>query len=171
MKRIAIAAAAALMMLGTAQAQQRSPLYGELGYTFLQYKADGFKANPQAIRGIVGYDLHQYFAAEGMLMFGTSDDSDAGTNVKLRHAFGIFAKPKYDFGNIEAFGRLGWVRTNTRVRDFTGSDNQSDSDFAYGIGANYRFNPKMSVGLDWMRLQDKDGGKIDGVTVNFGYRF
>lgn len=172
MKRIAIAAAAALLMLGTAQAQQRSPLYGEIGYSFNTVKAEGgFDANPQALRGIIGYNFHPYFAAEGMLAFGTSSDSDQGVDVKVRHAYGIFAKPKYDFGNIEVFGRLGWARTKVRgeVGGVTGDD--SASDIAYGLGVNYSFNPKMYVGADWMRLRDKDGVKVDGLTISLGYRF
>lgn len=169
MQRIAIAAAAALLMLGTAHAQQRSPLYGELGYSFQTIKADGgFKANPQALRGIVGYNFHPNFAGEAMLQFGTSSDEDQGVDVKVDNAFGVFVKPKYDFGNIEAFGRLGWARTKVKV---SGSGSESENDFAWGLGVNYSFNPRMYVGADWMRLHDKDGVKIDGVTLNFGYRF
>lgn len=171
MKRLAIAAASVLLMLGTAQAQTASPLYGELGYTFLEFKGNGFKANPGAVRGIVGYEFHPNIAAEGMLMFGTNSASDQGTDVKLKNAYGLFVKPKYDFGNVEAFGRLGWVRGKVGVSNAAGSTSDSKSDFAFGLGANYRFNPRMSVGLDWMRYLDKDGIKIQGVTVNFGYRF
>ena len=174
MKRIAIAAAAALVLAAGAQAQQArnaSPLYGEIGYSFQTIKADGFKANPQALRGIVGYNFHPYFAAEGMLAFGTASDSDDGIDVKVRNAYGLFVKPKYDFNNIEAFARLGWAHTKIRVNDPAGSGNDSTGDFAWGVGANYSFNPKMYVGADWMRLRDKDGVKVDGLTINFGYRF
>lgn len=173
MKRIVIAAAAALAMMGTAHAQQRSPLYGELGYSFQTFEIDsiGYKANPQAIRGIIGYDFHRNFALEGMLAFGTSGDSDMGVEVKTRHAIGFFAKPKFDMGPVEAFARLGWVRTSARVSGGGLTATGDDNDFAYGVGVNYNFNPKMYIGVDYMRLMDKDGAKIDGVTVGFGYRF
>ncbi|MEJ8839797.1 porin family protein [Ramlibacter sp. AN1133] len=177
MKRIAIAAAAALLMLGTAQAQQArsnaSPLYGELGYSFLQVKesSTGFDATPQALRGIIGYNFHPYFAAEGMLAIGTSSDSDLGVDAKVKHAFGIFVKPKYDFNNFEVFGRLGWARTKATFSVPGFSASGSDSDFAYGVGVNYNFNPKMYVGADWMQLLDKDTAKVRGWTVSFGYRF
>jgi hypothetical protein len=168
MKRIAIAAAAALLMLGTAQAQQArtaaSPLYGELGYTFLNFEGGGVDADPQALRGIVGYNFHPFFAAEGMLAFGTRSDD----GLKLRHAIGVFAKPKFNFGNVEVFGRLGWVRAKVRQAGF-GSD--SDDDFAYGVGLNYNFDARMYVGADWMSYFDKRGGEIDGVTLSIGYRF
>ena len=166
MKRIAIAAAAALLMLGTAQAQQAraaSPWYGELGYTFLNLEAGGNDADPQALRGIVGYNFHPNFAAEGMLAFGTASDS----GVKLKNAFGVFLKPKYDFGNVEAFARLGWVRSEFKVGGFSDDDN----DFAYGVGLNYSFNPRTYVGADYTRYFDKDGVKVDGLTISLGYRF
>jgi opacity protein-like surface antigen len=173
MKRFAIAAAAALAMLGTAHAQQfqSSNAYGELGYTFLTYKADNFKASPGALRGIFGYNFHPYFAGEAMLGFGTTNDSDQGVTVKPREMFGLYLKPKYDFGNLQAFARLGYAHISTRVSGFGVSDTSSDNDFSWGVGVNYSFNPKMYVGADWMQYNNKDGGKIEGLTISFGYRF
>jgi len=174
MKRILVAAAAALTMLGTAQAQQRSPLYGELGYSFLQIKesSTGFDATPQALRGIIGYNFHPYFAGEAMLAVGTSSDSDRGVDAKVKSAVGLFVKPKYDFNNnFEVFGRLGWARTKARFSVPGFSADGSDSDFAYGVGVNYSFDPKMYVGADYMKLLDKDGAKVQGWTISLGYRF
>ena len=172
MKLIAIAAASAFIMLGTAHAQQASsPLYGELGYTFGSAKGNGVSANPGAVRGIIGYDVHPYFGVEGMVGFGTNSDSDNGVEVKLQHMYGVYVKPKYDFGNIEAFGRLGFARVKGEACGATGCSSSSDHDFSYGLGVNYRLNPKMHVGVDWMRYQDRNGVKIDGVTVGVGYRF
>lgn len=183
MKRLAVAAASVLLMLGTAQAQTRAPLYGELGYSFLEFKGDGVKTNPQAIRGIVGYEFHPNAAVEGMLMFGTKGDDfnttefgvPVNVDLKLRNAIGVFVKPKYNFGNIEVFGRLGWARVKVKATacaaGVCASDSDSDNDFAWGLGANYQFNPRMYAGLDWMRLNNNDGAKIQGWTVNFGYKF
>ncbi len=179
MKRLAVAAASVLLMLGTAQAQSRAPLYGELGYSFLEFKGDGFKVKPHALRGIVGYEFHPNVAAEGMLAFGVrSDDFNDGagttTDIKLRHAFGVFVKPKYNFGPAEVFARLGYARVKVKFNDCTAlgcvSGSDSDGDIAWGFGANYNINPRMYVGADWMRLNDDDGGKVQGITVNFGWR-
>jgi opacity protein-like surface antigen len=181
MKRIAIAAATALVMLGSAQAQTRSPLYGEVGYSFLEFKDDAgtIKVNPGAIRGIIGYEFHPNFAAEALLGFGVRSDSatvsGVDLDVKVRDMAGAYIKPKYDLGAGEVFARLGWTRTNSRVTASAGgasaSGSATDSDFSYGIGANYRFNPRMNVGIDWMRYSNKDGGKIQGFTVSLGYHF
>jgi outer membrane autotransporter protein len=186
MKRFAIAAAAAIAMLSTGAQAQTSPFYGEVGYTVLKFKAEGQpNLKPSALRGIVGYEFHPNLAVEGMLAFGVSNDDFnvddglggvANVEVKLQHAYGIYVKPKFNVTpQFEVFGRLGYNRIKTKETDtaFGASESFSDSDgdFAYGLGAAYRFNPRMSVGLDYMRYFDKDGGKIDGVTVSFGYRF
>jgi opacity protein-like surface antigen len=187
MKRIAIAATAVLAMLGTsAQAQTKtSPLYGEVGYTFVKIKPEGSEsAKLGALRGIVGYDLHPNIAVEGMLAFGVNDDKESfdvggvtvNAKLELQNAYGIYVKPKFNpTKELELFGRLGYARTKLKATvsalGFSESASDSDSDFSYGAGLKYNFDPRMSVGLDYMRYFDKDGVKIDGVTVGFGYRF
>ncbi|HEX7891250.1 MAG TPA: porin family protein [Ramlibacter sp.] len=173
MKRLVIAAASAFLALASAHAQQQaSPLYGELGYSFLRHDSGlGFRTNPQALRGIVGYNVHPNLAVEGMAALGTSDDSDNGFTSKMRHQIGVFAKPKYAFDNFEVFGRVGWVQSRLRTTSAAGTVNESGSDFAWGLGANYNINPKMYVGVDYMRTFDKGNSKVDGVTIGVGYRF
>jgi opacity protein-like surface antigen len=177
MKRIAIAAAAAsFLALGSAQAQQQqtqqSPLYGELGYSFLRHDSGlGFRADPQALRGIIGYGLHPNFAVEGMAAFGTQDDSANGFNSKLRQQLGVFAKPRYAFDKFEVFGRLGWVQSKVRTTSAAGTVRDSDGDVAWGVGANYNINPSTYVGVDYLRSYDKGSSKIDGWTVGVGFRF
>jgi opacity protein-like surface antigen len=177
MKRIAIAAAAALLALGSAQAQQQqttqqSPFYGELGYSFQRFDSGlGIRTNPQSLRGIVGYNLHPYFAVEGMAAFGTRDDSDNGVTGKVRQQLGVFVKPKYAIDNFEVFGRVGYVNSKLRTSSATGTVNTSEGDFAWGVGANYNINPRTYVGIDYLRSYDKGSSKVDGVTVGVGYRF
>lgn len=175
MKLIAIAAASAFVMLGTAaHAQQRpasSPVYGELGYSWLNIEGGGARSNPGAVRGIIGYDLHPNLAVEGMLMGGTNHDSDNGVDSKLNHSYGLFLKPKYDINNVELYGRVGWAHTSVSQGCAAGCANVSGNDVAYGAGVNYNINPRTYVGLDYTRYLDKGGVKADGVTLGLGYRF
>ena len=186
MKRLAIAGACALAMLGSAHAQQfqSSNAYGELGYTFLKVDdGSGGTANPGALRAILGYDFHPYFGVEGMLAFGVSDDHfvdnsfgvPVNVTVKLDSMYGIYLKPKYAFNQLEVFGRLGWAHTKLKADanagGFSASGSGSDSNFSYGVGLNYNFNPKMRVGVDYMVYNGSSGGKVDGWTISVGYRF
>jgi outer membrane autotransporter protein len=169
--KLIVAAAASLVLLGTAQAQVRAPLYGELGYSFLDVENFGQDANPQALRGIIGYGFHPFLAVEGMAAFGTSGDNAGLQDLKLRSAFGLYAKPRYQINNFEVFARLGWAHTQVRANLPGRSTTDKDDDFSWGVGANYHFNPRMYVGADWMRYTSVDHLKVQGVTINFGYRF
>ncbi|MDE2607887.1 MAG: porin family protein [Burkholderiales bacterium] len=176
MKRIATAAASAFLLLGTAaHAQQQSamsPLYGELGYSWLNIKGNGADTDSGALRGILGYDLMPNLAIEGMVAGGTSSDSNQGVTMKLHDSYGLFLKPKVDVGsNVELFGRLGWARSNVDVSCASGCANTSGNDFAYGLGVNYKINQQLRVGLDYTHLMDRGGVKVDGVTLGVGYHF
>jgi outer membrane autotransporter protein len=185
MNRIAIAVAAAAALMGSAHAQQMpAGLYGELGYTFLQIDGgNGLRVNPGAVRGILGWDFHPYLAVEGMLAGGVKDDSTNVTvlgfpgnaNVKLENTYGIYLKPKYDFNQWQAFARLGWARTrlhtDVNVAGVSAGSSDSDDDFSWGLGVNYRFNPRMHVGLDYTVYYDRGNTKVDGWTLGLGYRF
>lgn len=171
MKVFAIAAAAATLLVGVAahaqQAPTGSPLYGELGYSWTQIHSNGAKATPGAVRGIIGYDLHPNLAVEGMLESGTKQDTDNGVSAKIKSSYGLFLKPKYDIGNTEVFARAGWDRTNVNLS----TGDVSSNNFAYGVGVQYNITPRVNVGLDYMRLADKNGVRADGVTLGVGYHF
>lgn len=183
MKPHATAAAAVLLLLGSgAQAQMMSPSwYGEVGYTSFKIDAAGSTSRPGAIRAILGYEAHPMFAIEGMAAGGVVDDDTtiasnlgpANANVEMKYMYGIWAKPRYVMNQFEVFARLGWTHTKVDVSSntFGVSRSDSDDDFSWGLGANFRFNPRMYVGLDWMRYTNQSGNKIDGVTISFGYHW
>ena len=171
------ACAAAVLYAGGAQAQQpvatSSPWNAEIGYSWMNIRDSGlgFRVKPKALRGIIGYSFHPNLAVEGMAAFGTRSDSDQGVDVKLRSAYGVFLKPKFDWNNFEVFGRLGYARTNVRASALGVNANGSDNDFAWGAGAAYNINPHTYVSVDYMRLDNKHSTRVDGWTLNLGYRF
>ena len=182
MRCIAAAAGAACLLLSaSAQAQQMTPFYGELGYTFLKIDAAGTSTRPDAIRGILGFDVHPMMAVEGMLAGGVKDDdkdalfngAPARVNVKLNYMYGLFVKPKYDWGQAQVFARLGWAHTKVDVSSPTPSlaGSTTDDDFAWGVGGNFHLNPRMYVGADWMRYNKDDGVTTEGATISVGFRF
>jgi opacity protein-like surface antigen len=168
MKKIS-AIAAALLLAGAAQAQAPKPeLYGEVGYSFITIDAGGTDLEPGLLRGIVGWNVHPYLAVEGLLATGVKDDNTFGIKTKVSNAYGVYLKPKYDFGNgIQVFGRLGYV--HTKIKSSFGTD--SDGDVSYGVGASYSFNKQWYGSVDYTSYYDKDNVKASGVTLGVGYRF
>jgi opacity protein-like surface antigen len=185
MKRIALAAAAACLVMGSAQAQQAAtPWYGELGYIFMRVDAAGTSAKPGALRGIVGYNFGPYWSVEGLLGTGVSDSSkNVVSNVdglthnvtfKTDMMYGLLFRPRYNFGNgFEVFGRFGWaytkIKTSSDASDLSGG--HSDSSLAWGAGANYYFTPQWYAGLDFMQYSMRTNHRVDGMTLSVGYRW
>ena len=172
------ACAAAVFFAGAAQAQQYtaapvSPWNAEIGYSWMGVHGGdlGLDTNSQALRGIVGYSFHPNIAVEGMAAFGTHGGNDGGVDVKLHSSYGVFLKPKFDWNNFEVFGRLGWARTDVRASALGLSADRTDNDFAWGAGAAYNINPRTYVSVDYMRLDNKHSTRVDGWTLNLGYRF
>ncbi|MBA2962695.1 MULTISPECIES: outer membrane beta-barrel protein [Ramlibacter] len=197
MKAASILGVALLALVGTAQAQttasrmglQAGRMYGEVGYTYMDFRGTtngvSFSGHPGILRGIVGYDFHPNFAAEGMLGFGVhnADINVAGGAIqgesKIQSTFGLFGKAKWETPQYEVFGRLGyaWTRVNTDIRTATfstGSTSDNANDVAYGIGANWKFTQSGYtgyLGVDVMRYSDKSTARLDGITVSLGTKF
>jgi len=189
MKKIALIAACTLMMAGAAQAQMArsattGTVYGEIGYAQLKISDTGVDVKPSMLRGIVGYNFSDFLAVEGLLGFGVHKDSTTttfagvpvGVEGDVRHIAGVYIKPKAMVGNaFEVFGRLGYADTRLRVTatvpGASASNSDSGSSLSYGLGANFNVAPRAYVGVDYMRYYKKDETKIDGVSVNVGYRF
>jgi opacity protein-like surface antigen len=167
------AAAAALLFINAAQAQQAGNAprgYAEIGYSSIRIRDAGISVKPTAVRGIAGYNFHPNFAVEGMAAFGASSDSTFGVDIKVRDMFGVFVKPKVNIDNFELFARLGWARTRLKASFMGVSATDSDSDFAWGVGANYNFTPTVYGSLDYLRFQN-GSPRADAWTLGVGFRF
>lgn len=177
MKKIAVLAAA-LVVMGAAQAQSKSPLYGELGYTFTKVSSDGVDFNPGVLRGMLGYEVNPYLALEAMYGTSLSDDSTSidGVTVKaeVERTYGFYIKPKYAIGSgVELFARLGYAdsKVKLKVPSLGASASDSDNDFSFGLGLNYAFSRNVYMSADYMSYYNKDGVKADGFTLGVGYKF
>jgi opacity protein-like surface antigen len=178
MKKFALIAAA-LLAAGAAQAQTKpnSALYGEVGYVFLNADlGSGYKVDTGAVRGIIGWDLHQYVALEAMVAVGTSSEDLggllAGYKAKVSNSYGFYVKPKYALNDqVEVFGRLGFANSKVKLSYAGDSASDDDSSFSWGIGASYKINKQWYVTADYISYYDKDGSKFTGPSINAGFRF
>ncbi len=173
MKLIKMAALAALTL---ATAGVNAQLYGELGYTDIRdkFSIDGTEYKPHlgALNGVIGYGVHPNLAVEGMLALGVKDDTVAGVKTELQHSYGVFIKPRVMVSPaVELFGRIGYMESKTKASAGGVSATDSSGDWAYGLGANYYFQPDTYGTLSYMRLYDKDGEQINGLTLGVGMKF
>ncbi len=182
LSKFAIAAAIAAVSI-SAQAQSGTTggkgLYGEIGYASLNYKETAASLSTMgAARVILGYNLMENLAMDGMVAFGASDGSTtiSGVTIKGRidSGYGIYLKPKAKLSeSIEVFGRLGYFNANMTVwvPGTPLSVSRSGDDFSYGIGGNVKVSKDMSLNLDYMSYYNKNGTTVNGVTLGLGFNF
>lgn len=186
MKKTSLAFCAAVTVLAcnsAALAQQTDPsMYAEIGYTSLNVKADSgattVKFSPAVVNGVFGYRLHPNIALEGMLGLGAGSDdvkfngASLGVDGKIGSSVGVFVRPSLALGeSVELFGRAGVVHTTLRFSGPGGSLDDSGNDFAYGFGVNVNLSKTSYLQGSWMNHYDKDGVKIDGIGIAYGFRF
>jgi len=174
MKLLARTTAIAALAIGAASAHAQ--LYGELGYVHItdKFAVNGTEYKPTlgALSAIIGYGVHENLAIEGMLAAGVKDDTVNGVKLELQHYYGLFVKPRVMLGsNVELFGRIGYGESKAKGSQNAVSSTDSSSDWAYGLGANYYFNKTTYGTLSYMRLSNKDGEKVNGLTLGVGMKF
>lgn len=154
----------ALLAAG-AQAQS---MYGELGYTALDYKEPGLKVSPGMARGIVGYEFTPNVAMEGMVGLGAGSDTASGTTLKLNNMVGVFGKVQAPLADgVNVYGRLGVARTSLKANGVS----DSDTGLAYGVGMTYDLSKTTYLNADYTKYHDRDDQKLEGSTVGVGFRF
>lgn len=73
-RQTTLSAALAMAAVGAWAQQNTSPVYGEIGWTQINYKEAGYSLKPGMVRAMVGIEVHPNLAIEGMLGLGISDD-------------------------------------------------------------------------------------------------
>ena len=153
------------LLAAGAQAQS---MYGEVGYTGLDYKEPGLKVSPAMVRGIVGYEFSPNLAMEGMVGLNGGSDSASGTTLKLNNTVGVFGKMQAPLADgVNVYGRLGVARTSLKANGVS----DSDTGLAYGVGMTYDLSKTTYLNADYTKYYDRDDQKLEGVTVGLGFRF
>ena len=162
--RITTALGLAVLAVG-AQAQS---LYGEIGYTGLDYREPGLKVSPGMVRGVVGYDISPNLAVEGMLGLDSGSDTASGTTLKLGNMVGAFGKVQAPLAEgVKVYGRLGVARTSLKANGVS----DSDTGLAYGVGLTYDLSKNSYLNADYTKYHDRNDQKLEGLTVGVGFRF
>lgn len=118
-----------------------------------------------------GSNAHDNRAIEVMAAAGFSDARIQGVKVDLSRAFGIYLKPKVNFGDAEVFGRLGYTDFRAKARAYGYSESDSDGGFSFGAGVSFSITEKVYAQVDYMRYYDRKGVELSGPSLSIGYKF
>jgi hypothetical protein len=154
--------------------------YVELGYGAMKYAEEGVSLKPTIGRAIVGRDVSENIAIEGMAAAGISSGdttySGIGISLKLDNAVGFYVKPKLKINeSLEVFGRAGLTHisgtaTATGNRGSLSLD-MSGSDTSFGIGAKVAISKTTYAVVDYMSYYSKNGVTVKGYTFGLGMAY
>lgn len=182
MKRLAIALALATIGAapGLAAAQGAPPsdlssrAYGGIDFSFLDLDAgSGVDDGATGARLRAGYMFTPIFGVEGHFGIGLTDGSDSlpnGRDVDLEaeHWYGLYARAQIPaWRQLNIYGLVGFTRVSV---DFEIQDDQ-ETDFSWGVGADYMLNSRWGVQADYMRLVDKSNVEVKALSIGAKYLF
>jgi opacity protein-like surface antigen len=187
MKRSKVFLSAAVVVAiasSSAMAQSNSKnesMYVELGYLNATY-SDTYSNTTYAWTGIgayrlvLGVDLADSLAVEGMYASGISDGSltisKTNTTIGLNPSFGLYIKPKLNLNDSAAlFARAGFFNTKGTLTYSGYSVQDNNTSFSYGLGASFNINKNISLNGDYMVYYNSTSTPFNGMTVGIGYRF
>lgn len=169
-------------VLATAAAAAQAQVYVEGSVAALTAKesSNGIQtqSKPSNFSGLVGYKVHPNVDVEGYLGLGagkantTENGKDNGEEFKVKSSFGVFVKPKVMVSNeLELFARVGYLENKFNTISQNATYKTTNGSFAYGVGANYYFDKRTYVTGSYMNYNNKDGFKVNGLSVGVGYKF
>jgi len=170
----------ALSANALAAADKTGKTYVGVGYTMLTVSPEGgpdFDLSALGVRG--GYYFNKYFSVEGRLGFGVADDTQSvppfDVTIDLDYNLGVYAVGHIPLSEqFQLYGLAGFTKHEVTFSIPGDSESYDDSDFSYGVGAEFDMTPSMSLGLEYTFYfsdGDIEGLKYDtdglGVTLNY----
>jgi len=157
-----------LSLVALAAGAQAQSMYGEVGYTGLDYREPGLKVSPGMVRGVVGYGFTPNVSVEGMVGLNGGSDTASGATLKLDNMVGVFGKLQAPLAEgVNLYGRLGVARSDLKVNGVS----DASTSVAYGVGMTYDLSKTTYLNADYTKYHDRDDKKLEGVTVGLGFRF
>jgi opacity protein-like surface antigen len=167
MKTIASTSLAALLVAaastGTAQAQKPMSMQPYVGGDALFWELDpddGSRRESVGLRLNGGVQFNDYFAVEGHLGTGGSDEPAELDSLAGAYAKGILPISR----ELRLFGLLGATEVDA-------GPGGRESDLSYGAGAEFDIVPNLALGADYMRYLDTSDATFDAVSLGLRFRF
>lgn len=129
-----------------------------------------------------GYQINSYSATEFRAAFGVGDDSKAMTvyginfdlDVSIESYLGVYYKIGIPSETLVfPYVILGYTNMvlNYEIDQMDYEKTGSDSDYSYGLGADFDIGDIIMVNAEYMVYLDKGGVEIAGFSVGVSYRF
>jgi opacity protein-like surface antigen len=124
--------------------------------------------SPSLIMFRAGVPLSQYFAIEGRVGTGLSNDQSGGAAVGIGTYWGLYARGALALTQrVSVYGVAGLAAV-TLNRNF-GAPNPTDTGLSAGLGADFQLTPKLALDAEWTYLPSPAQG--DSNLLSFGVNY
>jgi Outer membrane protein beta-barrel domain len=149
--------------------------FGVSGGEFI-YREDGINAlRPGIVEFRIGQELNPYLALEGRLGGGLGSDQSQGYRASVQALYAGYVKgilPMTPWLSGYALAGVAGVELHRNYPDF----NTSDAGVSFGVGAEFKLQPRTSLTLEWVRLLNGTNDHVydytaDQVAVGINWRW
>jgi hypothetical protein len=160
----------------SAQAQEKTGFYAELGFAQANYSEPGLNFNNTMAALTLGYSFNKNIAVEVMGATSTGEANFFIGNTPVRaevsEASGLYVKASLPIdNNFEVFAKTGVTNAKVEASSAFGGGWASDSSFSYGGGIQFNFNRNAYAIVQYMSYYAKEDVKVKGPAISVGYKF
>lgn len=177
MKKTMIAGAIiASLSLATAVEAKKGNYYG---ISVTQFNIDGswFEADVMTLDGRFGTYFNENFSGELRAGFGIQDDTvnfdlNSSMDLEMKNHYGAYIRAGIPVGEVfYPYVIAGYTHGKVEETFLGGSISESESDFSYGLGADFALSNDFDISLEYMDYLDMDGVEVEGISLGFKARF
>lgn len=177
MKKTMIAGAiiASLSLVTAVEANEGN--YFGVGVTQFNIDDSSFEADVLTLDGRIGTYFNENFSGEIRAGFGVQDDTinfdlNSSVDYEMKNYYGAYLRAGVPAGEVfYPYAIVGYTRGKVEASFMGASASESESDFSYGLGADFALSNDFDITLEYMNYLDKDGVEVDGISLGFKARF
>lgn len=162
----------AASMASAAMSASAAELYA--GGNFAVLDAD--EATLNAVYGRFGAFFNENISAEARLGFGVGDDTVnyGGVDIKaeLDNVYGAYLRGGIPAGEVfYPYAIIGYTKGKFTGSAYGVSVSNSESDFSFGVGADFKVTDTLKINAEYLSYLDKDEAELTGFAVGVAFSF
>lgn len=130
------------------------------------------EATVNSIYGRFGANFSENFSAEVRLGMGAGDDTVGGIDVELDNFYGAYIRGGVPAGEVfYPYAVLGYTKAKAEFSWNGGTYSDSESDFSYGVGADFSITENLKINAEYLSYLDKDDAELTGFSAGVTFLF
>ncbi len=133
---------------------------------------DSHDVTLNAIYGRFGALFNENLSAEARIGFGVGDDTVGETKVELDNVYGVYVRGGIPVGEVfYPYAIVGYSKAKATDSAYGYSESGSESDFSFGVGADFKVTDTLKINAEYLSYLDKDEAELTGFSAGVSFSF